>query len=63
MIQSNPGGQPNLVACDTPNPPWWCEESEPAVDTSYAGLFLFITAILLILYFNFKNEHNTRTRR
>ena len=41
-----PSNSENHPACDTPNPPWWCDEApQTPIDD---GLWIFVIIALLI---------------
>lgn len=55
----NPGNGSGLSACDSPNPPFWCDEYVPEPSATideyavYVLIFVASTALIQVLYYNF----------
>lgn len=43
-------------ACESPNPPWFCDQDAPAVTIDNHLILLFIAGLLLATYFY--SKHN-----
>lgn len=47
LLFQNPGNGGGSPACNTPNPPWWCDKGEEVAANIDIGLV--IAAILLVV--------------
>lgn len=52
LLFQNPGNGQGSPACNTPNPPYWCDKGEEVaanIDNPYWIIGLVIAAILLVV--------------